>query len=243
MIPQIIHYCWFGHAPLPTLALKCMASWKKYLPDYEIRLWDESTFDISSSVPYVQEAYRCGRYAFVTDYVRFWALERYGGMYFDTDVEVLAPLDDILDKGAFLANEQSEENKLAVAPGLGLAFEAHHPFLQDMLAYYQGLHFVNAKGEENLVTVVSYTTRQLLLLGAKNNSEIQTVEGIFIYPPDYFCPKNKDGKLTALTKRTKTIHHYTASWKTPYERFAHWMAKLLGKRLTNIVVKVKHIIK
>ena len=102
MIPKIIHYCWFGRKPLPPLAVKCIESWKKYLPDYTIKEWNEDNFDINI-VPYTREAYEVGKYAFVSDYARFYILYHHGGLYFDTDVEVIRPMDDLVGRGAFLA--------------------------------------------------------------------------------------------------------------------------------------------
>ena len=104
MIPKIIHYCWFGRGPLPELAQKCIASWKKYLPDYEIKEWNEDNFDVNI-IPYTAEAYKAKKYAFVSDYARFWILYRYGGIYFDTDVEVIRPMDDIIERGNFMGFE------------------------------------------------------------------------------------------------------------------------------------------
>ena len=98
MIPKIIHYCWFGHNPLPNSAIKCINSWKKFFPDYEIREWNEDNFDVES-IPYTAEAYRIKKYAFVSDYARFWVLYHHGGLYFDTDVEVIKPMDDIIERG------------------------------------------------------------------------------------------------------------------------------------------------
>ena len=132
MIPKIIHYCWFGRNPLPELARKCIASWRKYLPDYEIKEWNEDNFDVNI-IPYTAEAYAQKKYAFVSDYARFWILYRYGGIYFDTDVEVIRPLDDIIARGCFMGFETDPAPKqsgvdacvnpglgLGVAPGLGL---------------------------------------------------------------------------------------------------------------------------
>ena len=101
MIPKVIHYCWFGRNPLPPLAIKCIESWKKFLPDYEIKGWNEDNFDVNI-IPYTQEAYQAKKYAFVSDYARFWILYKYGGIYFDTDVEVIRPLDDIIARGPFM---------------------------------------------------------------------------------------------------------------------------------------------
>ena len=103
-IPKVIHYCWFGGNPLPELAKKCIASWRKYLPDYEIKEWNEQNFDVNQ-VMFTEEAYKLKNYAYVSDYVRFWVLYHYGGIYFDTDVEVIRPLDDIIARGSFLGFE------------------------------------------------------------------------------------------------------------------------------------------
>ena len=100
-IPNTIHYCWFGGNPLPPLAEKCIASWKKYLPNYDIKRWDESNFDVNS-IPYTKQAFAAGKYAFVSDYARFWILYNYGGIYFDTDVELINNMDGIIASGPFM---------------------------------------------------------------------------------------------------------------------------------------------
>ena len=104
-IPKIIHYCWFGRSPLPELAKKCIASWRKYFPDYEIKEWNEDNFDVNS-ILYTSQAYQAKKYAFVSDYARFWILYMYGGLYFDTDVEVIRPMDDIIQRGPFMGCEK-----------------------------------------------------------------------------------------------------------------------------------------
>ena len=124
MIPKVIHYCWFGGNPLPASAKKCIASWRKYLPDYEIKEWNESNFDVNI-IPYTAEAYKAKKYAFVSDYARFWIFYKYGGLYFDTDVEVIKNMDDIIAKGPFMGCENEAKAgatpvQLGVAPGLGL---------------------------------------------------------------------------------------------------------------------------
>lgn len=121
MIPKIIHYCWFGRGPLPELAQKCITSWKKYLPDYEIKEWNEDNFDVNI-IPYTAEAYKAKKYAFVSDYARFWILYKFGGIYFDTDVEVIRPIDDIVERGNFMGFEtdpsltNDDASKASVAP-------------------------------------------------------------------------------------------------------------------------------
>ncbi len=128
MIPKIIHYCWFGRGKLPELAFKCMDTWKKYLPDYQLRLWNEDTFDITSH-PYVFEAYQSKKYAFVTDYVRLYALYHFGGIYMDTDVEVIRNLDELLDLPGFSGFESEKD----VPTGI-MACESHNSWAEEQLS-------------------------------------------------------------------------------------------------------------
>lgn len=223
MIPKIIHYCWFGGNPLPESAKKCIASWRKFLPDYEIKEWNESNYDVHK-IPYIHEAYEAKKYAFVSDYARFDILYQYGGIYFDTDVEVLKPLDDIIARGPFMGREAGaylrnickgfDGDGLAVAPGLGLGVEAGHELYKEFLDAYKNFKFYNADGTLNTKTIVSYTSEILVKHGLNNNNdEPQEVEGIWIYPADVFCPMDhtKGNKVT-ITDRTVCIHLYDCSW-------------------------------
>ena len=213
MIPKIIHYCWFGRNPLPELAQKCIASWKKYLPDYEIKEWNEDNFDVNI-IPYTAEAYAAKKYAFVSDYARFWILYKYGGIYFDTDVEVIRPIDDIIAKGNFMGCETdaSGSNAACVAPGLGLGVNPGLRLVKKMLDYYNGQHFVHESVMRNQITVVLIATRVLLDNGMKNVPGIQQVDDVWIYPSEYFCPINVTTGRIHIEKNTRTIHHYAASW-------------------------------
>ena len=214
MIPKIIHYCWFGGNPLPPLAEKCIASWKRFLPDYEIKEWNEQNFDINI-IPYTAEAYQAKKYAFVSDYARFWILYHYGGLYFDTDVEVIKPMGSIIAKGAFMGCEQDSKPgiELTVAPGLGLAVESKHEIYTAILEEYDSFHFLNEDGSNNDKTVVEYVTEILKRHGLKNMPGIQQIEGVKIYPSEYFCPRDTVTKRLHITNNTYTIHHYMASWK------------------------------
>lgn len=213
-IPKIIHYCWFGRNPLPPLAIKCIESWKKYLPDYEIKEWNEDNFDVNI-IPYTSEAYKAKKYAFVSDYVRFWILYKYGGLYFDTDVEVIKPMDDIIQRGAFMGFEMdSKDNKSgSVAPGLGLGTLPKTNLYAELLKMYDGVHFNKEDGTLNQKTIVGYTTEVLIAKGLENKKGIQFIEGVYIYPSEYFCPIDIVTKRLHITKNTRTIHHYAASWK------------------------------
>ena len=214
MIPKIIHYCWFGGNPLPKSALKCIESWRKFFPDYEIKEWNESNFDVNM-MAYTREAYAAKKYAYVSDVARFYILYHEGGLYFDTDVEVVAPFDDILKKGAFMGIEiPADENikQPSVNPGLGLGVESNHPFFDKMLKHYEKSHFVDEKGVQMEGTVVAHTTDMLKEQGLKPTNAIQQVEGIWIYPMDYFNPLEDATGILRKTKNTRSIHWYSKTW-------------------------------
>lgn len=213
-IPKMIHYCWFGRNPLPELAIKCIESWKKYLPDYEIKEWNESNFDVNI-IPYTKEAYQCKKFAFVSDYARFWVLYNYGGLYFDTDVEVIKPLDDIIGRGPFMGCENeagSEATTIGVAPGLGLGVNPGLGLYKEILDFYSTIHFINVDGTQNIHTVVEYTTNILVKYGLRDINEIQECAGVLVYPKEYFCPMSFKTKEMHITHNTYTIHHYSGSW-------------------------------
>ena len=243
MIPKVIHYCWFGGKSLPPLAKRCIKSWKKYLPDYEIKEWNEDNFNINA-ISYTQEAYKAKRYAFVSDYVRFYVLYHYGGVYFDTDVEIIQPIDDIIKSGAFMGCETAvkENVELYVAPGLGLGFEKHNALLKVLLDLYSNLHFINADGSHNLKTIVQYTTDVLVEYGFLKEEGIQRVKDIWIYPKDYFNPYDCETGKFIVTKNTRTIHYFAGSWKTKKERFMDYVEKYWGSRWVNLIHKIKILI-
>lgn len=215
MIPKIIHYCWFGKRPLPELALKCIASWEKYLPDYEIREWNEDNFNVKQ-IPYTAQAYKCKKYAFVSDYARFKIMYEYGGIYFDTDVEVIKPLDDIIAKGTFFGMEASSNNSYC-APGLGFACPPKLNLCKKMINYYEKQNFLLPNRQYNLQTVVQIFSNILTEKGFKPHIRPFEFEGVFIYPPEYFCPINYFTGEIQITENTRTIHHYAASWVNKYD--------------------------
>jgi len=180
MIPKTIHYCWFGHNPLPDLAVKCIASWRKFLPDYEIWEWNEDgsapqtraladkymRFDINV-IPYTAEAYLAKKYAFVSDYTRFWILYNYGGIYFDSDVEVIKNMDAILSAGPFMACETngSDTTTATINPGLGIYASSNNAFYEEILNMYSKMHFLKEDGTQNMTIVVYYVTKLLSKYG------------------------------------------------------------------------------
>lgn len=220
--PKVIHYCWFGGAPLPPLAKKCIASWKRYLPEYEIKEWNEDNFDINIT-PFVREAYDAGKYAFVSDYARLWCVYQHGGVYFDTDVEVIAPMDDILECGGYMAYEKHEhtpECRGYVNLGLGFASAAGNPILADIMSYYENTHYLLPDGSENKITIVLITTKVLEKYGLSMMGKlVELPHGITVYPWEYFCPIEYPYKKIEKTANTRTIHHYSESWLSVWERF------------------------
>ncbi|WP_286145259.1 glycosyltransferase family 32 protein [Bacteroides caecimuris] len=237
MIPKIIHYCWFGGNPLPRSAQKCIDSWRKFFPGYEIKRWDESNYDVNV-IPYTRDAYSAKKYAFVSDYARFDVLYREGGIYFDTDVEVIRSMDDIVEAGAFMGFETVKPGAhVMVAPGLGLGTEPGNPLYAGILEHYRSSLFLLKDSESNPVTVVTHATQILNEYGLKDDDKsIQTIRGIKIYPPEYFCPRSTiDGKLY-LTDNTRSIHHYAQTWQSPVRKYGRRiLLKLGGPKLINVL--------
>ena len=245
MIPKIIHYCWFGRNELPKETVQCIESWKKYFPNYIIKECNEYIFDIKMC-SYVEEAYNEKKWAFVSDDARVWILYNYGGVYFDTDVEVVKPLDDIVAKGAFMGCEVSYDSKkgkerFSIAPGLGIAAPKGMEIYEEILRYYEKLHFVEKDGSLNMKTVVSHVTEMLKMRGFDPlKKEIQMVQGICIYPVEYFCPINYITGEVAFTENTRTIHHYMSSWRSKQEIKAYKIRQTVSKKCgeqTGIIVE------
>lgn len=243
MIPKVIHYCWFGNKPLPKLAKKCIASWKKYCPDYEIKEWNESNFDIHSC-KYAEEAYNAKKYAFVSDYARFKILYEHGGVYFDTDVELIKPLNKIIENGSFMGVEdfssEKDNEKIAIAPGLGIAAKPGMEVYKELLDFYHTLHFKNSDGSLNLETVVSYTTNILFNNGLRVSDEIQVVNDINIYPQEYFNPCDMHTKKIVITEKTVSIHHYAGSWLSKQEKFKRFVRKIVGNKIYLSLYGIRH---
>jgi len=210
MIPKTIHYCWFGGNPKPKLVEKCIKSWKKHCPDYEIIEWNESNFDVNCC-DYVKEAYEAKKWAFVTDYVRIWALNTYGGIYLDTDVEIKKNMDKFLCHTAFTGFERKDMPFTAV-----YGSEPNHPLCKTILSYYEGRHFLLPDGSFDTTTnTVSFTTLLTQQYNIILNNETQSFpDGLVVYSNDYFCPKSFVDDRVYKTKNTHAIHWFNASWHT-----------------------------
>ena len=229
MIPKVIHYCWFGNNPLPEKTLKCIDSWKKYCPDYEIKRWDETNFDYKCC-NYVMEAYREKKWAFVSDYARFKILYENGGLYFDTDVEIIRSLNKLIANGAFMGCEQWR-GKMYINPGLGIAAEAGMRLFKRILEYYERESFLRNDGMSDTKTVCARVTEILLKDGFIGTGYIEYVDDIYLYPPEYFSPKDFETGRIKLTKNTVSIHHYDATWFEPEEKKSYEIEQYLKDNL------------
>lgn len=208
-IPKILHYCWFGGKPKPPLAEKCIRSWRKFCPDFEIREWNESNFDLEQVPAYVRQAYEADRWAFVSDYVRLRALTEVGGVYLDTDVEIVRPLDPFLKHEAFAGFEHLERVQTGV-----LACRKGFPLFQEFLAYYDTAVFRRPDGSMDTTTNVEILTGICRKKGLVFNDTFQVVDGLAVYPREVFCPVDYDTMKLKKTRKTVTIHWFSGSWQT-----------------------------
>ena len=209
MIPKKIHYCWFGGNPLDEKAKKCIESWKKYCPDYEIIEWNEKNYNIDKN-KYVKYTYENKYYAFLTDYVRLDIIYNEGGIYLDTDVELLKKLDDLLNCDGYIGMEQIG----TINTGQGFGAKKGHPFIKENKSYYEIHNFFDEKGNFKKEICVNITTNILRKKGLKKENAIQNVYDMIIYPVDYFCPLKVGTNKLNITNNTYSIHHFSASWYT-----------------------------
>lgn len=225
---KTIHYFWFGGAEKNRTIEKCIASWKKYFPDFEIKEWNESNFDIRQN-KYISQAYDAKKYAFVSDFARFKILYEQGGLYFDTDVEVIKSFYDFFELDAFAAFETDE----FVAPGLVLwAKEADNEMLGEILETYAGLEFINPDGSFNTVTICKYFTDTLKNHGLKkDDGSIQQCGSFSIFPREYFCPFDDLTGVMNKTENTCAIHWYAKSWMSKKDIVRNKITRILHRYL------------
>lgn len=235
MIPKIIHYCWFGGKPIPAEYQRYIDSWHKVMPDYEIKRWDESNYDVHKN-QYMSDAYKEKKWAFVSDYCRLDVVYQEGGIYLDTDVEVVKAFDDLLSEEMFCGFEirdpkgykRGQEIEESVAFGLGFGAIKKHPILKEILEFYETLHFYNSDGSLNLVACPRYQTEILCKHGLIPNRETQRFDGGIAFSPEYFCPQsNVTDEMLMLTEKNYSIHHFTVSWAPPRDLKAReWKNRL-----------------
>ena len=239
MIPKVIHYCWFGRNPLDEKAQKCIQSWRKYFPDYEIKQWDESNFDVSE-IPFMMHAYQDKKWAFVSDVARLMIVYKYGGIYFDTDVEVVSSYDDVLQEApqGFIGFETTGQ----VASGLGFGAEKGHPFLKKLIDLYRETDYCAYKDRLSDIACTVITTDIMRKNGLVQNNQRQYVCDFEVYPSEYFSPIDyHTGKLKRHVK-THSIHWYSATWKNEEEQkqFQKYqlMNRIFGRKVSDMMLGI-----
>lgn len=225
---KTIHYFWFGGAEKGKTIEKCISSWKKFFPDFEIKEWNETNFDVRQN-KYISQAYDAKKYAFVSDFARFKVLYEQGGLYFDTDVEVIKPFYDFLGLDAFAAFETDE----FVNPGLVLwTKEAGNKLLGEILETYSQLEFINSDGSLNTVTICKYFTALLRKHGLQNdNGTVQRIDSFSVFPREYFCPFDDLTGVMNKTENTCAIHWYAKSWMSAKDIIRNRITRVLHRYL------------
>ncbi len=236
MIPKTIHYCWFGNSKKSRLIKKCIKSWKQFCPDYEIIEWNETNFDIEIC-PYVKEAYKQKKWAYVSDYVRFYVLNKYGGVYLDTDVEIIKSIDGLRKKGSF-AGFSSDK---IVGTGLILCCEKDNWLCKEVIDSYKNQHFIN-DDPSKILAIGRRVTAILEEHGLKLNGNKQNIDGITIYPKYFFNPTDGDIR-TKPDERAYSIHHFAATWFPKKKRILNCIRRFIGQnnmeKYYNIKLKIK----
>ena len=227
-IPKVIHYCWFGKGKMPALAEKCIASWKKYCPDYEIVCHNEENFDISEN-RYAKEAYDAGKWAFVSDYARLKVLYENGGIYLDTDVEIIKPIDALIEETGYMGFDDNG----VISTGLGFACEKGNELVKILLADYDDISFVRPDGSFDITPCPDRNTQTMVELGLDLHKKEQIFMGIHILPEDYLCPMRYYTGKKIITENTYSIHHFCASWTSATAKRTLFVKRIIGVKLYN----------
>ena len=228
MIPRKIHYFWIGGNPKPESVLYCIESWKKYCPDYEIIEWNEINYDFTKN-EYMRQAYEAKKWAFVTDYARLDIIYTYGGIYFDTDVELIKPLDSVLNYNGFMGFDQTTEKDHYVATGLGFGMEPRHQILREMMADYEKMQSNREGGAIKYVPCPYLNTQVLRRYGLENEDRDQMIQNIMVFASDVLCPKSYNTLQLRITERTLSIHHFDGTWQDSKEKRRHQMTTEINR--------------
>jgi hypothetical protein len=227
-IPKVIYYCWFGKGSMPSLAEKCIESWKKYCPQYKIVCINEDNFDITQN-KYAKQAYEAGKWAFVSDYARLKVLYEQGGVYFDTDVELIKPIDKLIEENGYMGFDDNG----VISTGLGFACEKGNEVVGALLADYDDIPFILPDGSYDLTPCPDRNTKVLLNLGMDINNKNQIFMGIRMLPEDFLCPMKYYTGKKKITKNTYSIHHFSASWISATAKRTIFVKRIVGVKLYN----------
>lgn len=226
MIPKIIHYCWFGGNPKTAKMEKCIASWKKFCPDFQIIEWNEKNFIIDEQCQFVREAYENKKFAFVSDVARLKIIFENGGVYLDTDVELLKPIDELLQCKAFFGWQDDKY----VANGLGFGAEKGNSIVGENLSCYLHTSFINSDGSFNMKACPVYTTKILQQYGLElQNNSIQRLAEAVIYPVEYFNPLDDATNRLNITEKTYSIHWYAKTWVSKRNRIRNRITRIFHR--------------
>lgn len=212
-IPKKIHYCWFGRGEMPDQLKRCMESWDRFCPDYEIVKWDENNYDVCSN-QYMKEAYECKKWGYVPDYARLDIIYNEGGIYLDTDVELLAPIDTLLNDEMFC----HFSSRFEVNFGSGFGAKKNHKLIKALRDYYDGRTFYNSDGTMNTKPCAEYQNPVLKEFGFKLDNKYQKIENVVIYPSEVSTPQGRSGAANNFTSRTLMIHHAVATHRAAHEK-------------------------
>lgn len=225
-IPKVIYYCWFGKGSMPSIAEKCIESWRKYCPQYKIVCINEDNFDITQN-KYAKQAYEAGKWAFVSDYARLKVLYEQGGVYFDTDVELIKPIDKLIEENGYMGFDDNG----VVSTGLGFACEKGNEVVGALLADYDDIPFILPDGSYDLTPCPDRNTKVLLNLGMDINNKNQIFMGIRMLPEDFLCPMKYYTGKKKITKNTYSIHHFSASWISATAKRTIFVKRIIGVKL------------
>lgn len=231
MIPKVIHYCWLSEDPYPEKIKMCIDSWKKYLPEYKFYLWNMSNINISDSL-WVLEAFKCKKYAFAADYIRLYALYHYGGIYLDSDVEVLQTFNSLLHLPYFIGFDSNNSIEAAV-----IGVEPHNVWIKECLDYYANRHFIQQDGKLDVIELpkIMYSLmikhRSIIPIKVILKEYPDLTDNIYVFIYKYFSPKRHDTGTLQIEDYTYTVHHYSMSWMPFYFRCLVYIKRMLMKLL------------
>lgn len=239
MLPKKIHYCWFGGGNKSELINRCISSWKQLCPNCEIVEWNESNYDVTKN-KYMYQAFQAKRWGFVSDYARLDIIYEHGGIYLDTDVEIIRDITELINGDGFLGFEKTPNEKddmVCVNTGEGFGAKPKDETIKALRDVYDTLEFFLPDGKQNLTTCPYYNTAVLKEMGLKQANEKQVIGNLTVYPVEYFCPLDWKTRKCVITSNTYSIHHFDASWLSAKEK-----RKRKCERVADYIVHIPNLI-